>query len=418
MNARLSRLLIYIIGILVMLLLTVVLIQVVMNPPLSDLIYLAVLLGITSLVSAAFGFISHRLGWWRRLPHISQTLILGYILAGGLALFNVWLTAKLMFINHHDLILATLLLIFAGGVSISFGYFISNSITQDLQDLVQGAQKISQGDFATRVVVSGEDEVSQLAQAFNQMAAQLEKAAEAERSLDEARRNLVAWASHDLRTPLTSLMVMLDALADGIIEDPETVTRYLRQSQNEVNRMSALIDDLFELAQLDAGHQDLDFERIALSDLISDTLESFAARAKAQGVTLEGSITPDVDPIWAAPDKFSRILDNLVGNALRYTPKGGSIFLEARLKGNQVEVEVRDTGAGIAAKDLPRIFDRFYRGEKSRTRGSDKSGGVGLGLAIVKGLVNAHGGEIWVESELGTGTKFWFTLPKEKTGAN
>jgi signal transduction histidine kinase len=412
MNARLSRLLIYIFGILAMLLLTVVLIQVVMNPPLGDLIYLAAYLGITSLASAAFGFISQRLGWWRRLPHINQTLILGYILAGGLALFNVWLTARLMFINQHDLVLGTLLLIFAGGVSIAFGYFISNSITQDLKDLVQGAKRISQGEFTTRVAVSGEDEVAQLAAAFNQMATQLEVAAEAERALDEARRNLVAWASHDLRTPLTSLMVMLNALTDGVVSDPETIARYLKQSQNEVKRMSALINDLFELAQLDAGFQELDFEWIALSDLISDTLESFAAQARTQGVSLEGAITPEVDPVWAAPDKLSRILDNLVGNALRYTPKGGSIFLDASLSGDQVLVEVRDTGSGIAEKDLPRIFDRFYRGEKSRTR-SEKSGGVGLGLAIVKGLVKAHGGKIQVESKPGAGTRFWFTLPKQ-----
>jgi signal transduction histidine kinase len=411
MNKRLPRLLIYIVIILVILLLTVVLIQVVMSPPLGDLLYLVIYLGITSLVSAVFGFVSHRLGWWRLLPHLSQTLILGYILAGALALFNVWLTARLMFINQHDLVLGTLLLIFAGGISVAFGYFLSNSITQDLKDLVVGAEKISQGDFGVRVNVSGEDEVAQLAQAFNQMALRLEKAAEAERALDEARRNLVAWASHDLRTPLTSLMVMLDALNDQIVTDPETVNRYLQQSQHEVKRMSLLIDDLFELAQLDAGYQDLDFEWIALSDLISDTLESFAARAKAQGVTLEGSITPKVDPIWAAPDKLSRVLDNLVGNALRYTTEGGSIQLEASIQNDQVQVIVRDTGTGIPEKDLPHIFDRFYRGEKSRARNGDKSGGVGLGLAIVKGLVKAHGGEIWVESEPGNGTNFWFTLP-------
>jgi signal transduction histidine kinase len=413
MNARLSRLLIYIIGILAMLLLTVVLIQVVMTPPLSDLLYLVIYLGITSLISAAFGFISHRLGWWRLFPHLSQTLILGYILAGALALFNVWLTARLMFINQHDLILGTLLLIFASGVSISFGYFISNSITQDLRDLVTGAEMISRGDFGIRVNVSGEDEVAQLARAFNQMAAQLEKADASERALDEARRNLVAWASHDLRTPLTSLRVMVDALADGVVTDPETVSRYLHQSQSEVERMSTLIDDLFELAQLDAGYQDLDFEWIALSDLISDTLESFAAQAKNQGITLEGTITPEVDPVWAAPDKLSRILDNLVGNALHYTPEGGSICLAARLESNLVRVEVRDTGKGIAANDLPYVFDRFYRGEKSRVRSSEKSGGVGLGLSIVRGLVQAHGGEIWVESEVNEGTTFWFTLPKQ-----
>jgi len=410
---RLPRLLIYVIIILVMLLLTVILIQVLMSPPLGDLLYLVIYLGITSLVSAAFGFISHRLGWWRLLPHLSQTLILGYILAGALALFNVWLTARLMFINQHDLVLGTLLLIFAGGISVAFGYFLSNSITQDLKDLVVGAEDISQGDFGVRVNVSGEDEVAQLAQAFNQMAERLERAAQAERTLDEARRNLVAWASHDLRTPLTSLRVMLEALNDGIVTDPETVSRYLEQSQHEVKRMSLLIDDLFELAQLDAGYQDLDFEWIALSDLISDTLESFAARAQAQDVTLEGSITPLVDPIWAAPDKLSRVLDNLVGNALRYTPEGGSIYLSASLQDDQVQVIVRDTGTGIPDKDLPLIFDRFYRGEKSRTRGSQQNGGVGLGLAIVKGLVEAHGGKISVESELGAGTKFWFTLPKQ-----
>jgi signal transduction histidine kinase len=343
MNARLSQLIIYISGILAMMLLTIVLIEVVMSPSLADLIYLVVLLGITSLISAAFGFFSNRLGWWRRLPHIRQTLILGYFLASGLALFNVWLTAKLMFINQHDLILATILLFFAGGISIAFGYFISNSITQDLRGLVEGAKNISNGDFAARVTVSGEDEVAQLAFAFNQMAARLEKAAIIERNLDEARRNLVAWASHDLRTPLTSLKVMLDAIADGIVNDQETVAKYLKQSQHEVSRMSILIDDLFELAQLDAGYLDLDFQWMSLSDLISDTLESFQAKAIANSISLKGSITDGVDLIWAAPDKISRILDNLVGNALRYTPRGGSIFIEARLKEDQVLIEVHDS---------------------------------------------------------------------------
>jgi signal transduction histidine kinase len=411
-SRSISRLMMYIVGILAMLLLTVVLIQVLMNPPLGDLVYLAALLGITSLVSAGLGFISHRLGWWRRLPQLSQTLILGYFLAGGLALFNVWLTARLMFINQHDLILGSLLLIFAGGVSIAFGYFISISITQDLKDLVQGAEQISQGDFSARVKISGSDEVAQLALAFNQMAGQLAQAAQAERTLDQARRNLVAWASHDLRTPLTSIRVMLDALVDGVVDDPETVDRYLRQSQNEINRMSALIDDLFELAQLDAGYQHLDFEWLTLSDLISDTLESFAAQAKAYGVTLDGSVTPEIDPAWAAPDKLSRILDNLLGNALRYTPSGGSIHLDASLQGQAILISVSDTGSGINPKDLPHIFDRFYRGEKSRSRNGDQSNGVGLGLAIVKGLVQAHGGQIQVESQIGKGTRFWFSLPR------
>ncbi len=411
---RRSRIVNYVLGILLILLVTVVLVELVMSPPPGDLMYLALYLSLTSLGSAAFGFASHRLGWWRRLPRLSYALILGYVLAGGLTLFNVWITARLMFINQHDLALGTLLLFFAGGISIAFGYFISNTISQALENLAEGAQQLSGGDFSTRVPILGQDEIAQLTAAFNEMAAKLEHAAENERALDEARRNLVAWASHDLRTPLTSLRVMIDALSDGVVDDPETVSRYLRQSQNEITRMSKLLDDLFELAQLDAGYQELDFEWINLSDLISDTLESFAARATAQTVTLEGSVDPQVDPVWAAPDKLSRILDNLLSNALRHTPEDGSVQLRASIQGNNTLVVVEDTGSGISPKDLPYIFDRFYRGEKSRARYTEEIGGVGLGLSIVKGLVQVHGGEIKVDSDLGVGTAFSFTIPRRE----
>lgn len=411
MSKRYSRLISYLLGILTVLLLTVALIQLIMHPPAEDLLYLALYLSFTSLVSAVIGFLFHRLGWWRRLPRLSYALILGYILAGGLTLFNVWVTARLMFINQHDLALGSLLLIFAGGISVVFGFFISNTITQALGNLVEGAAQLSQGDFSTRVSVNGNDEIAQLARAFNEMSARLEQAAENERALDETRRNLVAWASHDLRTPLTSLRVMMAALVDGVVDDPETISRYLRQSQNEINRMSKLLDDLFELAQLDAGFQDLDFEWISLSDLISDTLESFAARADAQEINLEGHVDPQVDLVWATPEKLSRILDNLLSNALRYTPQDGTIHLSAKAEENATVVTVKDSGSGIVPKDLPFIFDRFYRGEKSRMRDKGESSSVGLGLAIVKGLVEAHGGEISVQSKPGEGTEFQFGLP-------
>jgi len=185
--------------------------------------------------------------------------------------------------------------------------------------------------------------------------------------------------------------------------------------------LSVLIDDLFELAQLDAGHLDMDFEWINLSDLVSDTLESFAAQASALDVTLGGSVSSGVDPVWAAPDKLSRILDNLVGNALRYTPAGGRISIDAGVDGGSVQVSVADNGTGISPEDLPHIFDRFYRGERSRSRRRESGGGAGLGLAISKGLVEAHGGEIWVdiqrnEPQEGVGTKFLFTLPYRNLG--
>ncbi len=415
MSKRYSRLISYLLGILTILLLTVALIELIMHPPPGDLLYLALYLSFTSLVSALIGFLFHRLGWWRRLPRLSYALILGYILAGGLTLFNVWVTARLMFINQHDLALASLLLLFAGGISVVFGFFISNTITQALGNLVEGANQLSQGEFSTRVIVRGNDEIAQLSKAFNKMSARLEQAAANERTLDETRRNLVAWASHDLRTPLTSLRVMIAALVDGVVDDPETISRYLRQSQNEITRMSKLLDDLFELAQLDAGYLELDFEWVSISDLISDTLESFAARANVQDVKLEGQVDPKVDLVWAAPEKLSRILDNLLSNALRFTPKDGAIHLSAKVEENTTVVIVKDSGSGIESKDLPFIFDRFYRGEKSRMRDKDESSNVGLGLAIVKGLVNAHGGEISAQSKPDEGTQFWFSLPNNKS---
>ena len=411
-----SRPITYLLSIAAALTLTVALVIAVMRPPLNDVMQLALLFSITGAASALIGFVSHRLGWWRRLRRLHQTLTLGYAVAAGLTLLNVWLTARLMFINEHDLTLAGLLLLFAGGISVSFGYFLSASITQTLNEIVQGVEHVSRGDFAVRVPVERQDEVAELARAFNTMTARLAQADADARALDAARRDLVAWASHDLRTPLASLRAMLDALADGVVSDPETVARYLRQSQAEIARMSALIDDLFELAQLDARHLVLRCEASSLADLISDTLEGFSARAQAKGVALTGAVDPAVDPVWMAPDKIGRVLRNLLDNAIRHTPPGGEVQVRANPQAEVVLITVKDTGEGVAPQDLPRIFDRFYRGDAARSRDRSSNGldssGAGLGLAIAKGLVEAHQGRIWAESAPGRGTVLKISLPK------
>lgn len=412
MKTLAARLGFFLFSIVAALALTFVLMAVVLHPPLNDLLFLSIPLTVTSLGSAAIGFVSYRLGWWRRRLNLSQTLILGYVIAAGLTLFNVWLTARLMFISDHDLALGSLLLLFAGGISVAFGTFLSSSVTESLQDLTRAAERLSEGDFSTRVPVTGSDEIAQLAHVFNVMVARLEQAREAERGLEVARRNLVAWASHDLRTPLASMRAMLDALTEGVVTDAETVNRYLRQSQNEVRRMSTLIDDLFELAQLDAGYLELHGEFSSLSDLISDSIEAFSARAKAVGVKLAGSVTPDVDPVWMAPEKIERALHNLLENALRHTPSGGEVEVRAERQDDLAIVSVADSGEGIPPKDLPHVFDPFYRGEKSRKRDEPRGGGAGLGLSIAKGLVESHGGRMWAESAPGHGTRMWFSLPR------
>jgi signal transduction histidine kinase len=229
-----------------------------------------------------------------------------------------------------------------------------------------------------------------------------------QQELDMLRRELVAWVSHDLRTPLTSMRAVLEALADGVVDDPETVQRYYRVAQQDIRSLSTLIDDLFDVSQIDAGGLQLDVAPNSIGDLISDTIERFTETARRQNVQLAGEVQPGTDPVKMDAPRIGRVLANLTSNALRHTPAGGQVHLSARRTASGIEVEVLDTGEGIRPEDLPYVFDRFYRGEKSRSRAT---GGAGLGLAIARGIVEAHGGSIRVESEAGHGARFVFVLP-------
>jgi len=402
----------FIVGILIALAITIALVAMVMRPPASDLLQLVLIFGASAGISALVGFIAQRLGWWRSFPTLRSSLSLGFVVAAGLTMFNVWLAARLMFLSPHDLTLSGLLLLFAGGISVSFGFLVSNAITHALGSLLGAASRLSEGDFSARVTVEGRDEVAQLAVAFNTMADRLQKAAEEARRLDAARRDFVAWASHDLRTPLSSLMVMIQAIDDGVVTDPDTVTRYLRQSRAEIMRMGEMIDALFQLSMLDTGQLTLQLEASSLSDLISDTLEAFGARARAQDVALSGSVGEGLDPVWLSPKEIGRVLQNLLDNALRHTPPGGHVRVRAECRGSDVVVSVEDSGEGIRPEDLPFVFDRFFRGEQSRSRSGFDHGGAGLGLAIAKGMVEAHGGQIWADSSPGQGATFRFRIAR------
>ena len=382
-----------------------------MNPPVRDLGLMAIFLAITAAISVVVGYGAYRLGWINHSPRISWVLLGGYALASVLTFLNVWVTARLMFASEHDLLLATVLLLFAAGIAMSVGYFLSVALTDRIVTLNRAALEIAQGDLSVRVPVTGNDEMASLAHTFNEMAAQLEAADRKQRELDTLRRNLIAWAGHDLRTPLASIQAIVEALADGVVEDPGTVDRYLHTAQREIRSLSLLIDDLFELAQLEAGGVPLELSPNSISDLISDTMESFSELAGRQGVMLAGSVDLDVDPVIMDAQLIGRVLSNLLGNALRHTPTGGTVQVRAYRTAENVAVEILDTGEGIDAGDLPHIFERFYRGEKSRSRAT---GGAGLGLAIAKGIVEAHGGQIGAESAPGEGTCFSFFLPAQR----
>ena len=360
-----------------------------MAPPAAELGLMALFLSITAVASSAAAYAAYRLGWLEASPTLRWTLLAGYGIASVLTFFNVWFSARLMFASPHDLALSVVLLIFAGGMAMVMGYILSTTVIERVRTLKSGAEALRRGELQARVPVRGQDEIAALSRSFNSMAEQLETASRKQQELERLRADLIAWVSHDLQTPLASIQAILEALADGVVEDPDAVKRYLLTAQRDVRSLSALIDDLFEMAQLDAGGIVLDINTASLTDLVSDTLESFSAMAAREGVKLSGLIEPDVDPVRMDTMRIGRVLNNLLANALRHTPSGGRVEVLARRSAAGVAVTVADSGEGIPAEDLPEVFKRFYRGEKSRSKAT---GGAGLGLAIARGIVRAAPG--------------------------
>jgi signal transduction histidine kinase len=382
-----------------------------LQPPMEEFAIMMSLMTVTALVSVFAAYAAYRAGWINRSPYIRVSLMSGYAFAGLLIFLNVGFIAWQMFASPHDLLLATVLLIFASGIAMTLGYFLSAALTDRILQIGTAAKRLAEGKLDTRIAVTGRDEMAGLAVTFNDMAAQLQMAEHKQRELDRLRRDLTAWVGHDLRTPLTSVRAMIEALADGMVEDPETVQRYLKTAQRDICSLSSLIDDLFEISQMDAGGLVIECETGSLADLVSDTLESFSELAGRKSIQLHGSVEPGVDPVVMDVQRVGRVLSNLVSNALRHTPPGGQVDIQASNCPEGVCVKVIDSGEGIQPNDVPYLFERFYRGDKSRSR---STGGSGLGLAIARGLVEAHGGSIQAESEAGKGAVFTFTLPKSK----
>ena len=397
------------IGVVAALTVVAILMVALMRAPLQEITTLMYWLSISSLLSLVVGYILYRRGLTRS-PSLTLTLVLTYGWAAIVILVNVWIMSERMFLNdEHDLILSGVLLLFAAIIATTFGIFVAASVTDGLRLLARTAQQIAEGHLEARVPISGRDVVAMVGQTFNQMATQLQQAAQEREELEQMRKDLIAWTSHDLRTPLTSIRAMIEALHDGVVDDPATVRRYYSTIRSDIIAFNDIIDDLFELAQLDAGGLTLDMARHALADLISDTLESFEAIAQDQNVRLRGEVDQDLGLIWMCAPKIGRVLSNLVSNALRYTPAGGTVQVTAVRHPNEVVVTVQDSGSGFAPEDLGRVFEQFYRGEQARSRTSGS--GAGLGLAIAQGIVTAHNGRIWAENAPEGGAIVGFSLP-------
>ena len=363
---------------------------------------------VSSSTSLLLGFGASRLALRSRLGIRKRVAVAGAI-GCVIALVNVTITALLMFSEPHDLALLTVLLLFSLVVSTFFSFAVARSMTSSVESLKRGALLLAEGDLSVRVTATSTDEVGDLANIINTMADKLEQAFHRQRELEQARKDLIASVSHDLRTPLASMRAMVEAISDGVVSDTQTVQKYCGNIKNEVEHLSALIDDLFELSRLDSGTLDLQLQPSSVDDMLSTVLIGMQAEAATHSLELRSELNDELEPVMADSHKIQRVLYNLTQNAIRNTPADGTIVMEACDIGEMIRIDVADTGPGIAEEDLDKVFDRFYTGEKLRSR---EYGSVGLELAIAKGIVEAHGGRIWVESALGSGSRFSFCLPK------
>ena len=347
-------------------------------------------------------------GWKRQrrffVKRFASVLLMMMILVGsGMALLAFLLT-RLMGGNAH-----TTLLVWIGGMglalalpllALALGLRAFRTVAMPLADIMTAADSVTAGDLSVRVPERGSGEFVRLARSFNTMMTELQRS-------DQQRRNLTADVAHELRTPLHIIQGNLEGILDGVYEPSN---EHIAATLEETRQLSRLVDDLRTLSLAESGQLPLKREPVNVADLLADVVTSFSVQAENAGIQLTQQSTTVSESLTIEADggRLDQVLSNLVSNALRHTPSGGSISLSATQTDEQIIIRVSDTGEGIAAEEQPFVFDRFWRGDRARTR----SGGTGLGLSIASQLIKAHGGRIRVNSEVGKGTTFVIELPR------
>lgn len=344
----------------------------------------------------------------RRRPFAAQIAAAGLVSLFA-AVVGVWAAARAMFVSDQELGALAVILVAATTVAAMTALFMGRRIGGAIELLLGDIRAV--GDGAPRLDESAERLPAELTQVRRELArttTRLEESRLRERALDASRRELIAWVSHDLRTPLAGIRALAEALEDRVVDDPQTVARYHTALRVESDRLSELVDDLFELSRTEAGVLRLEFERVSLRDLVSDALACAAPIAAAKGVHLKGRFVDPAPELLASTPEVLRALRNILENAVRHTPTDGTVTVEAGAQQDAAYVTIADTGGGIPPADLPHVFDVAFRGDPARTPG----GGAGLGLAIAKGLVEAHRGRVTVCNDNG-GARFTVNLPLE-----
>ena len=356
-------------------------------------------LGLAVLGTAVLG-LAHALARRRpRLGSLRRQFTVGVAIAVGQLVVLAAVSAQLMFVSAHDALLLMVIAVFAGVVAVRAAQLFATNAMRDVEALRDTLVAVGEGSRAPAAVTGSADELAELARAANTAIAKLDNA-------EAARRDLIAAVSHDLRTPITSLRLLGEAVDDDIVDAP-TRRGYLAQMRTHVEVLSGLIDDLFELSRLEAGDIQWTLQQVPLRQLVEEAVDALRPQAEAKGVSMRADVRGQ-GPARANPEKVQRVLFNLIQNAIRHTPADGSVTVLAEAVDGRLEVEVADTGDGIVDDDRPRVFDPFYRGgsEAARTRA-----GAGLGLAISRAIVEAHGGRIWL-ADAPSGTRVRFSLPR------
>jgi signal transduction histidine kinase len=304
--------------------------------------------------------------------------------------------AGLLMFKTHDVLVLGILAAASALMAAFLAGLLASRIASGITRMHNATERVAAGDLSARIAPAGPLELRELAATFNHTVAQLDR-------LFETRRNLIAWASHDLRTPLASLQAMTEALEDKLA-DP---TQYLAEMRTQVRMLSRLVDDLFELSRIETGALSLGLMDVRIDDLAAECVSTVRVDATRRRIDLR--IDRDGEALARCdPDKIERVLMNLLANALRHTPSDGAVAVHVASGAGEVTISVEDTGDGLPAGSGDRVFESFWRADPSRTAAT---GGAGLGLAIARGIVEAHGGRIWAEDRSGGGARFVFSLP-------
>jgi signal transduction histidine kinase len=349
-----------------------------------------------------------RLGGLRR-----QALVLAALAFGPLAIGLVTFV-ELMFVSAHDALLTASVGAYSALLGLWAGRILSHRVMDDVEALRAGLAAVGAGERSLELRVGGNDELAQVAREVESMVARLAAAEARREEAESARRSLIASVSHDLRTPVTALRLLADAVDDEI-GDPEMRREYVRRLGVHVRALGALIDDLFELTRIEAGEVSWTMRQVQIDELVEETVAAMRPAAQAGGISVQAEIDPSLAPAHANPERIQRVLFNLIQNAIRHTPADGSVTVRAASAGTDVEIEVADTGEGIAPDDRERVFEPFQQGVD---RASRTDGSAGLGLAISRAIVEAHGGRIWIvdepQDDADHGARVRFSLPGER----